>query len=210
MFGDRSCQSPLPSRPGRAWCHRTRSRPLFHGRQVGLTEYPAAAARRRPWCRGPHPPAARFPPTPRGPARGYSSDPTMSRAPQRPVPRGLDRGGGVRGGGVTNMLPLRPALRPPRRSSGDVVLLGRCLSVRGARSSARRREGPRPPPRGSSSPNAVEPHVHRPRRRAPCQVRGRSLRAIRRGDDVSPLPPAAARPHPARDLPCESRFRLRE
>ena len=149
------------------------------------------------------------PPAPCGRARGYSSDPTTSRAPQRPVLRGLVRRGDMRGGGGTTVLPPVPLC--------DLLIAPAVTSSFAAGVSPR--AGPARPhgggkghdhPRRLLLPHAAGPRVHRPRRRAPCQVRGRSLRAIRRGDDVSPLPPAAARPHPARDLPCESRFRLRE
>ena len=49
------------------------------------------------------------------------------------------------------------------------------------------------PARGSSSPHAAEPRIHRPRRRAPCQVRGCPPRAVRRSDDIpAPLGRRAA------------------
>ena len=127
--------------------------------------------------------------------------------PARPRPRRRPEGGGA------TVLPPHPAPRPPRRSSGDVVLRGRRLSARGARPSARRREGRQTTPaRGSSSPHAAGPRVHRPRRHAPCQVRGTrssSPRGLQRRRRAPPTL-AAARPRPERDLPCEARFRLRE
>ena len=121
----------------------------------------------------------------------------------------------MRGGGTT-MLPPRPAARPPRQSIGDVVLRGRRLSARGARPSARRREGRQTTPaRGSSSPHAAGPRVHRPRRRAPCQVRGtrsspprgpqRRRRAPPPGPPRGLVPRATSRAPPSRAASDEPR-----
>ena len=144
-----------PLRPGRARCHRTRSHPLFHGRQVGLTQRPMAAVHgrrmtltRRLWCHDPHPP-------------------TTLRAPQLSVPRGFVRGGDVRGGGGPTMLPpvsLRDLLVGPAATSslaaGVSPHAGPACPRGGGKGDATT------PARGSSSPHAAGAHVHRPRPRA--------------------------------------------
>ena len=111
------------------------------------------------------------------------------------------------------MLPPRPSPRAPRRSIDDTVLRGGRLFARGARPSARRREGRHDYPRARLllAPRGGAPRSPPGTAHALSGTRYAVVVPARPAEATTcPPPPAAARPRPARDLDSAAEPRRRD